>query len=99
MGFMLSISAFINSLSADRPPENINDKLVALWYDGNGDWERAHEIAQSITNKDGALIHAYLHRKEGDIGNAYYWYARAGSKMPQNTADDEWLLLVKHFLQ
>ena len=52
--------------------------LLALWWDARGDWKRAHEIAQDVSDADGAWVHAYLHRKEGDLGNAAYWYRRAG---------------------
>ncbi len=55
--------------------------LLALWWDAKGDWERAHEIAQDVSGADGAWVHAYLHRKEGDLGNAAYWYRRAGREM------------------
>ena len=52
--------------------------LQALWADRQGDWDLAHTLAQEANNRDGDWVHAYLHRKEGDIGNAGYWYARAG---------------------
>jgi hypothetical protein len=52
--------------------------LLALWWDGKGDWERAHAIAQDVDGAEGAWVHAYLHRKEGDLGNAAYWYRVAG---------------------
>jgi hypothetical protein len=66
-------------------------KLVeALWHDARGDWEQAHEIAQSIDDSEGAWVHAYLHRKEGDLSNAGYWYSRAGRKKPDASLDEEW---------
>ncbi|GAB5561329.1 MAG: hypothetical protein SynsKO_29760 [Synoicihabitans sp.] len=52
--------------------------LQALWQDRQGDWNRAHDLAQEADSSEGDWVHAYLHRKEGDIGNAGYWYARAG---------------------
>ena len=52
--------------------------LLALWWDARGDWKRAHEIAQDVVGAEGAWVHAYLHRKGGDLGNAAYWYRRAG---------------------
>ncbi len=54
--------------------------LQALWADRQGDWDRAHTLAQDANNRDGDWVHAYLHRKEGDIGNAGYWYNRAGQE-------------------
>jgi hypothetical protein len=44
------------------------------------------------------LIHAYLHRKEGDIWNADYWYTRAGIKRKDWTLKEEWENLVHQFL-
>lgn len=52
--------------------------LLALWWDGRGEWQTAHEIAQEVHGADGAWVHGYLHRKQGDVGNAAYWYRRAG---------------------
>jgi len=54
----------------------------ALWHDATGDWDAAHRLAQDIETPDGAWVHAYLHRREGDIGNAHYWYRRA-NRAPQ----------------
>jgi hypothetical protein len=73
--------------------------LEALWYDGKDNWDRAHEIAQDITTDDGSWIHAYLHRKEGDHGNAAYWYRRAGRSMPQVSLGEEWKQIAQALLQ
>lgn len=94
----MTIDDFIDSLSSHNPPERLNSLLLALWYDALGDWEKSHNIAQDIDTKDGALIHAYLHRKEGDIWNADYWYSRAGKKRPDVGLEDEWKILVSEFL-
>ncbi|CAH0157335.1 hypothetical protein [Roseomonas sp. CECT 9278] len=64
--------------------------LAALWWDARGDWARAHEVAQSVDTAEGAWVHAYLHRKEGDLPNADYWYRRAGKHRPAATLDAEW---------
>jgi hypothetical protein len=71
-------------------PEGLSLALQALWHDARGDWERAHELAQQAGNADGDWVHAYLHRKEGDEGNAGYWYSRAGRKKSAETVDKEW---------
>jgi len=89
---------FIKSLALDSPPI-VSNELKALWYDAKGDWEKSHNIIQDIDSKDAALIHAYLHRKEGDIGNADYWYSRAGVKRKDWTLQEEWDDLVNHFLR
>lgn len=94
----MTFEQFVNTLSADTPPEGINELLTALWYAGKDDWETAHEIAQDIPGRDGAWIHAYLHRVEGDIGNAGYWYSVAGRTMPGGTIEEEWEDIVKEFL-
>ncbi len=94
----MTFDDFKNSLGNDVPPDDINEPLKALWQDGKNDWDTAHQIAQSIDNSDGAWVHAYLHRKEGDVGNASYWYSRAGRKMPNSTLEEEWEALVKEFL-
>jgi hypothetical protein len=73
----------------DLPP-----LLTALWWDSRGDWDRAHEIAQSVETADGAWVHAYLHRKEGDLGNADYWYRRAGRRRPNTSLEEEWAGIV-----
>jgi hypothetical protein len=68
---------------AAGPPAELNSALAALWHDARGDWDAAHTAAQAEPGRAGAWVHAYLHRKEGDLGNAGYWYARAGRKMPE----------------
>jgi hypothetical protein len=94
----MTFEDFKSSLRDQNPPQHISDILKALWYDGKGDWEKSHNIAQDIHTTDGSLIHAYLHRKEGDAGNAMYWYHRANESMPKVTLDQEWEMLVKRFL-
>ena len=92
----MTYESFIDSLKSDSPP-HVNGELLALWHDAKGDWEASHNIAQEIHSKDGALIHAYLHRKEGDIWNADYWYKRSGRIRPETTLADEWISLVNEF--
>ena len=73
-------------------------KTQALWYDKKGDWDKAHQIVQDAGGADCAWVHAYLHRKEGDLSNAGYWYNRARHSMPQETLDTEWEQIVKELL-
>jgi hypothetical protein len=80
-------------------PKGFSVELEALWYDGKGDWNRSHEVIQDVNSKNAAWIHAYLHRKEGDLGNAQYWYSRAGKTMPEMSLEEEWRSLVEHFLK
>jgi hypothetical protein len=73
--------------------------LTALWHDARGDWEAAHRVAQDIGTPDGSWIHAYLHRKEGDAGNAAYWYRRAAKAVPSSSLDAEWEAIVTVLLE
>jgi hypothetical protein len=68
--------------------------LQALWHDAHGNWDRAHDLAQQAGERDGAWVHAYLHRKEGDEGNAAYWYRLAGKKKPSLGLEAEWSEIV-----
>jgi hypothetical protein len=79
-------------------PAKLNLPLQALWHDAHGDWHRAHELAQQAADRAGDRVHAYLHRKEGDEGNALYWYRRLGLPVPTQSLKDEWRTLVKQFL-
>jgi hypothetical protein len=63
---------------------------VALWHDGRGDWDAAHRTAQDVKDKTGAWVHAYLHRKEGDIDNARYWYGQAEKPEATDSLHSEW---------
>ncbi len=65
------------------------DYIKALDYASEGKWDEAHELVQSFSDRKACLIHGYLHRVEGDLSNARYWYTRAGEEMPANTLDEE----------
>ncbi|MBT4504391.1 MAG: hypothetical protein HOC74_42085 [Gemmatimonadetes bacterium] len=71
----------------------------ALELDRDGDWDGAHTIVQGIESTDSYWIHAYLHRKEGDLGNSNYWYGRAGKTMPDGELDQEWSELYEYILK
>lgn len=90
--------AFEASLDEEEPPDSLSAPLRALWYDGRGNWERAHEIAQDEGGLTGAWIHAYLHRKEGDLSNASYWYRRANRSKPETSLEEEWRSIVDELL-
>jgi len=85
---------FTDSIDKDRPPHGISDTLTSLWWDRKGNWDRAHSIAQEIPTTMGCAVHAYLHREEGVLWNADYWYQRAGRKRPEISLDAEWRQLV-----
>lgn len=86
----MGIDEFRKSLDASAPPAGLDQALQGLWWDVKGDWERAHASAQDQDDARGAWVHAYLHRKEGDQGNAAYWYRRAGKPHCVATLDEEW---------
>ena len=94
----MTLADFKATLSASAPPANLAAPLVALWHDGRGDWDTAHQVAQDIDDRTGAWIHAYLHRKEGDAGNAAYWYRRAARPVPSISLDAEWDEIVTALL-
>jgi hypothetical protein len=98
MGFNMTLDEFRQSLTATEPPARLSLALSALWWDGKGDWTRAHESAQQDEGRDGSWVHAYLHRKEGDQSNAAYWYNRAGKPVCRESLDAEWLSIVEELL-
>jgi hypothetical protein len=85
--------------SLTESPKNLSPLLQALWHDHQGDWQASHAIAQDVNTRDGAWVHAYLHRKEGDSANALYWYHRAGKEMPSSTLEKEWEDIAKTLLE
>lgn len=94
----MTFEAFKNSLTDHTPPQ-LNNALLALWYDGKMDWNKAHNVAQNEHTREGSWVHAYLHRKEGDLSNASYWYNRAGKKMPSYSLEQEWEEMVNTLLR
>ncbi|MDP9230000.1 MAG: hypothetical protein M3O67_04910 [Bacteroidota bacterium] len=90
----MTLKEFQKSLLSPSPPINLSSYFQSLWYDEKGNWQKAHNIIQDIEDKTAAWIHAYLHRKEGDKGNARYWYNRAGKPMPDYSLQQEWQEIV-----
>ena len=93
----MTFDDFQRSLEQDAKPQGLNAVLEALWLDASGDWDGAHAAAQAQSDENGAWVHAYLHRKEGDLSNAGYWYRRAGRTMPDASLADEWDSLARFF--
>jgi hypothetical protein len=93
----MTLADFVATLSASAPPA-VRPVLLALWYDGRGDWEHAHTVAQNVPDSEGAWVHAYLHRKEGDVANAAYWYQRAGRSAPSGSFTEEWQTIAAALL-
>ena len=95
---MKTLAEFKESFKSDQPDGSFSDQLKSLWYDGKGDWDQAHARVDHLSDQASAWVHAYLHRKEGDIWNADYWYSKAQKKRPKLSLDEEWEQLVLHFL-
>ncbi len=94
----MELHTFTTSLADDAPPAGLSRVLQALWHDANGDWDEAHRLAQEQDDQDGAWVHAYLHRKEGDPSNAAYWYRRAGRPVSSLSLDEEWREIAEALL-
>lgn len=90
----MTLDEFRGTLSLGGPPAQLSPALRALWQDAKGNWNDAHAIAQDIDDRSGSWIHAYLHRKEGDLANAGYWYRRAGQPVAHDSLEDEWERIV-----
>ncbi len=86
----ITLDQFKASLNAPTPPPGLPPLLLALWHDAKGDWAAAHALAQDAEHQEGAWVHAYLHRKEGDAANAGYWYRRAGRPHSHAPLQEEW---------
>jgi hypothetical protein len=94
----MTLDDFRQTLTAPEPPARLSHALAGLWWDAKADWKRAHESAQQGEGRDGSWVHAYLHRKEGDQGNAAYWYSRAGKPVSKESLDAEWISILKVLL-
>lgn len=95
---MVTAAAFRASLTDAAPPQGISASLVALWWAAKGDWDEAHAIAQDDASAEGSWVHAHLHRVEGDLGNASYWYRRAGQLVATDALEAEWERIVATLL-
>lgn len=94
----MTVAEFEAGLDAPEPPGGLPPLLEALWHERKGNWTRAHEIAQDVDDEDGAWVHAYLHRREGDPANAGYWYRRAGRRPSSEPLEEEWREIVTALL-
>ena len=94
----MTLDEFRASVAKPTPPAGMNHALQTLWWDAKGDWNRAHECAQQDHERTGSSVHAYLHRKEGDMRNAAGWYSRAGRTPPETSLAAEWEELARELL-
>lgn len=86
----MNVADFIASLDGAAPAPELSAPLAGLWWAAKGDWDRAHKIVQDESSREAAWVHAYLHRVEGDLGNAGYWYRQAGQVAAKDSLDAEW---------
>jgi hypothetical protein len=82
------------SLSNATPAPDLAPPLAALWWAAKGDWDAAHKIVQDDSDANSAWVHAYLHRVEGDLSNAGYWYRQAGQPVAMDSLQAEWERIV-----
>ncbi len=94
----MTLEEFRSTLTQTAPPTHLSAALKALWEDARGNWNAAHSIAQEIAGETGSLVHAYLHRKEGDLANAGYWYRRAKEPIASDTSEAEWTRIASRLL-
>ena len=94
----MEFETFKQSIDNNIPPAEVSVYLLALWYDAIGDWDQAHGLVDSLEDGTACWVHAYLHRKEGDLGNADYWYRKAHKKRPSISLPEEWEMIVKALL-
>ena len=87
---MVNATAFKASVARAAPPDNIAGPLAGLWWAAKGDWDKAHRKVQDDESRAAAWVHAYLHRVEGDLPNAGYWYRTAGKPVENGPLDSEW---------
>ena len=94
----MNYQEFIESTKLTTPPNHLSLALTALWYDLKGNWDRAHDFADSDYGPECCWVHAYLHRVEGDRFNAGYWYKRARKDFPTQTLEEERTAMIKELL-
>ena len=90
----MTIDEFRSSVEQADCPPGVSGPLRALWMDARGDWDGAHRVVQELDSQGAAWVHAYLHRKEGDEGNAGYWYRRAGRPHARVPLEEEWTAIA-----
>ena len=94
----MHLTSFQDSIKEAVPPPGIDSALLAMWHDGHGNWDKAHSMVDNLDDETACWVHAYLHRKEGDLWNADYWYRKAGRKRPDVSLQKEWETIVQSLL-
>jgi hypothetical protein len=94
----MTLAAFRRSLGKPRPPAGLEPALVALWWAGRDKWSRAHDLAMAGEGPDSAWVHAYLHRRKGDLENAGYWYRQSRKRRATGSLEAEWTAIAAALL-
>ncbi len=94
----MTLSEFKRSLAKSKPPASLTPALQALWWAGKDKWDQAHDIVMNGSGKDCAWVHAHLHRVEGDLENARYWYKQAGKPEASDSLANEWAAIASELL-
>jgi hypothetical protein len=95
----MSPHEFKRSVGEAKPPAGLSPALTALWWAAKDDWQRAHRLVMNESGADCAWVHAYLHREEGDLDNARYWYRQARREPAQGELAAEWEAIAAALLQ
>ncbi len=98
MTTLTTVAQLEESIEGERPPAGASLMIEALWWARKGDWHKAHGLAQDQGDADGSWVHAYLHRVEGDLSNAGYWYRRAGRPVASGSLDQEWQAIAQDLI-
>ena len=95
----MTLAEFKQSLSKTRPPAGLAPALAGLWWAAKDDWDKAHKLVMDEGGRDCAWVHAYLHRVEGDLENAGYWYRQARQPVATGALEAEWDAIAQALLQ
>jgi hypothetical protein len=95
---LMTFAEFKTSLQNAKPPAGLSPALTALWWAAKDQWSKAHNIVMDEGGRDCAWVHAYLHRIEGDLDNAGYWYRQATRPVAAGSLSDEWTQIAKALL-
>jgi hypothetical protein len=95
---VVKMAEFKASLSGAAPAPGLDAPLAGLWWAAKGNWDQAHKIVQDEDTSDAAWVHAYLHRVEGDLGNAGYWYRHANKPVAVGPLETEWEAIASTLL-
>lgn len=91
----MNFSEFLRQLQSTDMPTQTNPSFMALWHLYRRDLDEAHELIQHLDQALPCLIHGFIHKTEGDHGNASYWYRRGGLSKNNMEYDEEWLTLAE----